>query len=170
MEKRINVSSTSKIAISGLLIAIGTTTSTLLTIPVLGAKMAPVQHFINVVSAVLLGPYYAVLNAFSISVLRNALGTGTLLAFPGSMVGALLAALMYKYFKNIYASALGEVVGTGLLGALLAYPIYAYILGKQAALTFFIVPFSISCVGGAIIALIFLNIPAIKNLLTKGRE
>ena len=170
MEKKIHVPIVSKIAISGILIAIGTTTSTLLTIPVFGAKMAPVQHFINVLSAVLLGPYYAVLNAFSISLLRNLLGTGTLLAFPGSMVGALLASLMYKYSKNIYASALGEIIGTGILGALLAYPVYAYILGKEAALTFFIVPFSISCIGGAIIATIFLNIPAIKNFLIKRGE
>lgn len=169
-ERNINVTTTSKISISGILIAIGTTTSTLLTIPVFGAKMAPVQHFINVISAVLLGPYYAVLNAFSISLLRNILGTGTLLAFPGSIVGALLASLMYKYFRNIYVSALGEVIGTGIIGALLAYPIYAYILGKQAALTFFIVPFSISCVGGSIIALVFLNIPAIKKFLIRRGE
>ena len=52
-----------KAALSGLLIAIAVVFGTF-SIPIFGAKMSPVQHFINVVSAVLLGPGYAVGNAF----------------------------------------------------------------------------------------------------------
>jgi thiamine-phosphate pyrophosphorylase len=43
----------------------------------------PFQATINVIAGVLLGPWYALLTAFAISVLRNAAGTGTFLAFPG---------------------------------------------------------------------------------------
>ena len=44
----------------------------------------------------MLGPGYAVGIAFGSSLLRNLLGWGTLLAFPGSMFGALLAGLFYR--------------------------------------------------------------------------
>ena len=88
-----------KAALSGLLIAIAVVFGTF-SIPIFGAKMSPVQHFINVVSAVLLGPGYAVGNAFIASLLRNILGTGSLLAFPGSMAGAFLSGILFSKFKN----------------------------------------------------------------------
>ena len=160
---------TYKFAISGILIALAVIFGTF-SIPVFGAKMSPVQHFINVVTAVTLGPIYAVGNAFIASLLRNIMGTGSLLAFPGSMVGALLAGIVYKRFNKIEYSVLGEVIGTGIIGALLAYPISSLILGKEVALFAYIAPFSISCIGGAIIAYIFLKVPAIEKLLIKGME
>ncbi len=55
--------------------------------------------------------------ALVIGILRNALGTGTLLAFPGGMIGAFLAGIAYRYTQNIYLGALGEIIGTGILGA-----------------------------------------------------
>jgi energy coupling factor transporter S component ThiW len=73
-------------------------TGHLIYIPVGVAKAFPIQHLINILSAVLLGPAYALWNAFAISLLRNLLGTGSLLAFPGSMIGALLAGLLYQNF------------------------------------------------------------------------
>ncbi|MGL4109182.1 energy coupling factor transporter S component ThiW [Clostridium sp. LP20] len=157
-----------KLAISGILIAIATIFGTF-SIPIFGAKMSPVQHFVNVVAAVVLGPIYAVGNAFVSSFLRNILGTGSLLAFPGSMIGALLAGLAYQKFKKIEIAVLGEIIGTGLLGALVAYPIAKLVLGKEVALFVYIVPFSISCIGGAIIAYILLKVPSIrKTLLLRG--
>ena len=82
-------------------------------IPVGITKCFPAQHMINVIAAVMLGPTYAICIAFIAAVLRNLLGLGTLLAFPGGMIGALLAGLAYQAFKNMYLAGLGEVIGTG---------------------------------------------------------
>ncbi|MFZ0135063.1 MAG: energy coupling factor transporter S component ThiW [Desulfobacterales bacterium] len=59
-------------------------------IPVGITKCFPAQHMINVLAAVMLGPAYAVGIAFAAAFLRNILGLGTLLAFPGGMIGAVL--------------------------------------------------------------------------------
>lgn len=42
-------------------------------------------------AGLILGPIYGVGIAFCVSLIRNLSGTGSLFAFPGSMVGALLA-------------------------------------------------------------------------------
>jgi len=148
---------TKKLTVAGVLIALGVLLSTFY-IPLGVSKCFPIQHLINVVSAVVLGPLYAVGNAFVISLLRNILGLGSPLAFPGSMIGALLAGMMYKQFKNIYAAAMGEVVGTGIIGALLAGYFSIYLLGTDVNVLFFIVPFALSSVGGSLIALFILKI------------
>ena len=96
---------TKKLVFSSMLIAIGTLLGHVIYIPVGVAKCFPIQHTINVISAVLLGPYFAILNAFSISLLRNILGTGSILAFPGSIFGALLASFLYKKTKNIASAS-----------------------------------------------------------------
>ncbi|MFW6001496.1 MAG: energy coupling factor transporter S component ThiW [Halanaerobium sp.] len=146
-----------KLTFSALLIALGTLSGHLIYIPVGAAKAFPVQHLINVLSAVLLGPAYAVLNAFIISLLRNMLGVGSLLAFPGSMFGALIAGIFYQIFKHKLWAIAGELFGTGLLGAVAAYPIAQYIMGSSTAVFFFVIPFSLSAVGGVVIAYLFLK-------------
>ncbi|MFT8348086.1 energy coupling factor transporter S component ThiW [Clostridium saccharoperbutylacetonicum] len=153
-----------KIALSGVLIGISVIFGTF-SIPVGAAKISPIQHFVNVVGAVTLGPMYAVANAFITSLIRNIMGTGSLLAFPGSMVGALLAGILYKKFRKPSIAVVGEIIGTGILGAILAYPIAALILGKQVAVFVYVIPFISSCSVGAIIAYFFVNIPIIKKTL-----
>lgn len=146
-----------KLTLSALLIALGTMTGHLIYIPIGVAKAFPVQHLINVLAAVLLGPAYAVWNAFAISLFRNILGTGSLLAFPGSMIGALIAGLLYQRFKSQSWALIGELFGTGILGALAAYPIAKFLMGSSAAVFFFIIPFSLSSAGGVSIAFLFLK-------------
>jgi energy coupling factor transporter S component ThiW len=153
-----------KIALSGVLIGISVIFGTF-SIPILGAKISPVQHFVNVVGAITLGPIYALLNAFVTSIIRNIMGTGSLLAFPGSMVGALLSGILYKKFRKPIIAVIGEVIGTGILGALLAYPIAAIVLGKEVALFVYIIPFTMSCSAGAAIAYLFVKIPIIGKTL-----
>jgi energy coupling factor transporter S component ThiW len=69
------------------------------------------------------------------------------------MCGALLCGLAYKYSGNLYATYLGEVIGTGLLGALLAYPVALFLIGNKTAVLFmFVIPFSVSTLGGTVIA------------------
>ncbi len=148
---------TKKLTASAMLIAIGALAGNVIYIPVGASKCFPIQHTINVLSAVLLGPLYGVGNAFCISLLRNFMGTGSLLAFPGSMVGALLAGYVYKMTKNHYATAVAEVVGTGILGGLLAVPIAVLIMGKEAGALAYVPGFLLSSFGGSIIAVILLK-------------
>lgn len=145
-----------KLSLAGLLIALGVVCSAFY-IPLGAAKCFPVQHMINVISGVLLGPLYSVGVAFGISLLRVLTGTGTLLAFPGSMIGALSCGLLFKMTRKLPMAYLGEVVGTGIIGALAAFPIAAFILGKEAALFAYVMPFMISSAGGATISILVLN-------------
>jgi energy-coupling factor transport system ATP-binding protein len=142
-----------------ILVAIGVALSPFTSVPIGIAKINPTQHFVNVVSAVLLGPWWAAGVAMIIGILRNALGTGTLLAFPGGMIGAFLAGLLYRLTKNIYLGAFGEVVGTGLIGAgVSALVVAPFLLGKKMALGALIVVFSGSTVLGSILGVVGLKI------------
>jgi len=128
-------------------------------IPVGISKCFPAQQMVNVLAAVILGPWYAVVIAFAAGVIRNILGLGTLLAFPGGMIGALLAGLAYKLSKNVYAAGLGEIIGTGLLGALAsAWIVGPIFMGKSMAVGTLIIAFSISTLGGTIIGILALHL------------
>lgn len=147
-------SNTKKLAVAGILCAVAVVGS-LFSFPVLGSKCAPVQHMVNVICAVFLGPWYGVAVAFVASLLRNLLGIGSLMAFPGSMCGALLCGLLYWKTKNLPAALVAEVTGTGLIGGLAAYPIATLFMGVDAAAVAFyayIVPFLVSTVAGSILA------------------
>lgn len=128
-------------------------------IPVGISKCFPAQHMVNVLAGVMLGPGYAVAVAAAAGVIRNILGLGTLLAFPGGMIGAFLAGLAYKLTRNIYLAGLGEIIGTGLLGALASAWIVAPVLmQKTMALITLIVAFSVSTIGGTAIGLVALHL------------
>ena len=145
---------TKKIALAGVLCAVAVVGS-MFSFPVFGSKCAPVQHMVNVLCAVLLGPWYGVAVAFVASLLRNLLCLGSLMAFPGSMCGALLCGILYHKTKNLLATLAGEVFGTGIIGGLLAWPVAVFLMGKAAgdiAFYAYIVPFLVSTVGGSIIA------------------
>ena len=143
MNKKVSIQ---KLAISGVLIALAVVLSGF-SIPIGASKCFPIQHMVNVIAGTLLGPWYAVGMAFVTSLIRLIMGTGTLLAFPGSMVGALCCGLAFRYIfpkwsfaKRVPIAFLGEIIGTGILGAMAAFPIATFI------------PFGVSTVGGALIA------------------
>lgn len=140
-----------KLAIAGILIALGVVCSTF-SIPVGASRCFPVQHMVNVLAAVILGPYYGVAMAAITSLIRVAVGTGTFLAFPGSMCGALAAGLIYKYTKRMYAAALGELFGTSIIGGILCYPVAVLFMNQEAALFSYVIPFFVSSLGGSIAA------------------
>jgi energy-coupling factor transport system ATP-binding protein len=150
---------TRKIARAVILVAIGVALSPLTSFPVGIAKVNPTQHFVNVVGAILLGPRWALINATIIGILRNALGVGTLLAFPGGMIGAFMAGYAYRYTRNVYWAALGEIVGTGILGALasgwLVAPVF---MGSTMAMGVLIASFLASTILGSVLGLVALNI------------
>ncbi|MCR6546029.1 energy coupling factor transporter S component ThiW [Dehalobacterium formicoaceticum] len=143
-----------KLSIAGILCAVAVVGS-LLAVPVLGSKCAPVQHMVNILCAVLLGPGYGLGVAFSASLIRNLLGLGSLMAFPGSMFGALLCGLMYRKTKKLFPTLAAEVFGTAILGGLSAYPLAVLFLGQAVAgLVFYayIIPFLISTAAGAFLS------------------
>ena len=152
--KNVNVK---KLALAGILVAVGIVCSPL-SIPVGASKCAPVQHFINILGGVFLGPGYAVGMAFVTSLLRNLMGTGTLLAFPGSMCGAFLCGMLYKYGKHLPFAYLGELFGTSVIGGLLSYPIATLIMGSESAVFGFVLPFFVSSCGGTIIAAVLVTV------------
>ena len=135
--------SAKKLALAGMFCALCVVGS-VFSFPMFGSKCAPVQHMVNVLCAVLLGPWWGVGVAFVASLLRNLLGLGSLMAFPGSMFGALLCGLVYHKTKNLLATVAGEVFGTSVLGGLCAYPVAIFLMGKSAgdiAFYAYIVPF-----------------------------
>lgn len=143
---------TRKLTSAAMLIAIGTLSAHLIYIPAGASKCFPVQHAINVMGAVLLGTDYAVAIGFVIAALRNLLGTGSILAFPGSMLGALVAGFLYSRYKAIPAAMAGEIFGTGILGGFVAWIMASALLGTDTVAWFFIPPFLVSTVGGSVIA------------------
>lgn len=146
-----------KLGVASMLAAVGVVTSTFY-IPIGASKCFPIQAMINIISGIFLGPAYAVGIAFTTSTLRLLLGTGSLLAFPGSMIGALCCGLLYKYTHKYYLAYLGEVIGTGILGALAAFPIVTLVMSKQAALFAYVLPFIISSFCGSIISMVLIGI------------
>lgn len=149
--KKVNLK---KLTITALMAAVAVVGS-LFSFPVFGSKCAPVQHLVNILCVVTVGPWWTLAQAFIASLIRNLIGLGSPLAFPGSMCGALLGGLLYKYGKKLPFAYIGEVVGTGILGGMLSYPIAYLVMGNKAAALFtFVVPFLISTCGGTLIAIV----------------
>lgn len=156
MEKIIQ---TKKLCMAGILCACAVVGS-MFSFPVFGSKCAPVQHMVNILCAVMLGPGYGVGVAFAASLIRNLFGLGSLMAFPGSMFGALLCGIVYWKIRNIPAALLAEVIGTAVLGGLSAYPVAILFMGQSAgdiAFYAYMIPFLISTAGGAVLSGIFLG-------------
>lgn len=137
-----------KLVFAAVLVALAVVGS-LVSFPIGASKCAPVQHLVNIIGAVFLGPA---------ALLRNLLGLGSLLAFPGSMVGAFVAGMLYKYIKKLPAAYVGELFGTSVLGGLLAYPVARFLVGAPAAaITVYILPFFVSCAGGTVLAIVIVT-------------
>ena len=150
-------SRTRRLALAGVFTALAIVGS-FLSFPVAGSKCAPVQHIINILAAVMLGPWYSVGIAFCASLLRNLLGLGSMMAFPGSMVGALCCGLVYSICHKLSLTCLAEALGTGILGGLAAYPVAVYIMGiTPAGIFVYVVPFLISTIAGSILAFLLIT-------------
>lgn len=137
----------------------------LFSFPFLGAKCSPVQHLVNIIGGVYLGPWYSLEMAFCASLIRNILGLGSPMAFPGSMVGAFLSGIMFhRVFKGkslavrLPAAYAGELFGTSVIGGMLSFPI-AYFIMKNAAATLFgfVFPFFVSSVVGTVTAAVIVT-------------
>lgn len=157
-----------KTVISGMMVALIIVLSGFY-IPIGASKCFPIQHMMNILAAVILGPWWGVGIAFVASLLRNIMGTGTLMAFPGSMVGALCCGLMFQATRKLVPTYIAEVIGTGVLGGLLACPVAIYMMGREAALFTYVLPFLVSTVGGTIIAAVLIGVLARTKALDQMR-
>lgn len=168
-----NRSQIQKLALCGLLCALGVVGGTF-SIPVFASRCCPMQSIINMVGAVLLGPGYAVGVGFTVALLRNLMGLGTLFAFPGSIFGALLAGLFYQKCTRLWAACLGECLGTGLLATVSAWPIAVLLMGQECAVFTYLVPFGTTAVCGSLIGAAFLyalaRTGALKSLQTADKK
>ena len=119
---------------AALLAAAGVLLSPAFSFPLGVTRAFPLQHMINIFLAVLCGTRYSVSAAFTTSVIRNIIGSGSLLAFPGSMIGAFLSGYLYRRTKKLWAAVLGEFAGTSLIGGLVSYPWPLSLWGRQKEL------------------------------------
>ncbi len=134
--------------------------------------MCPMAHLINVTCAVFMGPWYALLCALLIGVIRMAVMGIPPLALTGAIFGATLSGVFYKLSKGkIIAAVLGEIIGTGIIGAIVSYPIMTYLWGKEGLTWFFYVPSFImgTLIGGSIAYLLLKNLEK-AGLLAKMQE
>ena len=163
---------TKKLAVAGIFCAVAVVGS-LFSFPVFASKCSPVQHMVNILCAVLLGPGYGLGAAFGAALIRNLFGLGSLLAFPGSMCGALVCGLVYSKTRNIFATLVGEVLGTAIIGGLCAYPVAIFFMGQSAgsiAYYAYILPFLISTAGGAVISGVLIYSLKKANILRRMQE
>ncbi len=103
-------------------------------------SMAPFQHFIDVLAAVFVGPWYGCAAAFLCGIMRMMSGR-TIQAVTGAVFGPILGGLLYRKTKNIYLVFVGEVIGTGIIGALASYPPMRLFYGLEVQKWYYYVPF-----------------------------
>ena len=116
-----------KMTVLSMLIAIGVVISPILRVE----GMCPMAHFINIVCSVFLGPWYSLLCATLIGIIRMVTMGIPPLALTGAIFGAFLSGVFYRLSKGkIICAVLGEIVGTGIIGALMSYPVMTFIWGK----------------------------------------
>lgn len=144
-----------KMVMLSMLIALGVVISPILRVE----GMCPMAHFINIVCSVFLGPWYSLLCAALIGIIRMIVMGIPPLALTGAIFGAFLSGVFYRASKGkLICAVLGEVIGTGIIGALVSYPVMTYLWGKEGLSWLFYVP-SFTCgtlIGGSI-AYVFLR-------------
>ncbi|MFD1317047.1 energy coupling factor transporter S component ThiW [Loigolactobacillus zhaoyuanensis] len=146
-----------RLVLTALLTALAVVGGTVFQFPLGPARVAPTQHLINLISGVVVGPYYALAQALLTSLIRNMLGTGTVLAFPGSMIGALLTGWAFRKTHRLAVATGAELLGDGIFGALLAFPVAQLFMGTKGALWLFVPTFLPSVIIGVIIGYILLK-------------
>lgn len=154
-----------KMIFLAMMVAVGVVISPILRVE----GMCPMAHFINVTCAVLLGPWYAFICACAIGFIRMAFMGIPPLALTGAVFGAFLSGVFYRLSKGkLVCAFLGEVVGTGIIGAIVSYPVMTLLWGRTGLTWFFYVPSFIAgtLIGGSI-AFLFLKQLQKAKMLSK---
>lgn len=138
-----------RLVLMAMLIGLGVVISPILRIE----GMCPMAHLINITAAVLLGPWYAFTVAVLIGIIRMVVMGIPPLALTGAIFGAALSGILYRASHGkIWAAVIGEIIGTGIIGAIVSYPVMTLFYGKTGLTWTFYVPFFISgtLIGGSI--------------------
>ena len=144
-----------KMIVLSMLIALGVVISPIMRVE----GMCPMAHFINIVCSVFLGPWYSLLCATLIGIIRMATMGIPPIALTGAIFGAFLSGVFYRISKGkIIFAVFGEIIGTGIIGAIVSYPVMNFIWGKEGLSWMFYVPSFIcgTLIGGSI-AYVFLR-------------
>lgn len=115
--------------------------------------MCPMAHLINITCSVFLGPWYSLLCASLIGILRMVLMGIPPLALTGAVFGAVLSGILYRASKGrLWAAVLGEIIGTGIIGAVASYPVMEIFYGRTGLSWMYYVPLFISgtLIGGSL--------------------
>lgn len=151
-----------KMALAGVLTALSFATSSVVVLP----NMAPFQHFFNVITAVLLGPWYAIAVAFLTGSLRMILAGRPILAIVGAVIGAGLAGFLYCWTGKYSAAVIGEVIGTGVISAIVTVPLMNVLYHAHVPSLFFYIPFFMpAATFGAVLGYLFLKVTQKTGLL-----
>lgn len=154
-----------KLTVLSMLVALGVVISPILRVE----GMCPMAHFINIVCSVFMGPWYSLLCATLIGIIRMAAMGIPPLALTGAVFGAFLSGVFYRMSKGkIICAVVGEVIGTGIIGAIVSYPVMTYLWSRDGLSWMFYVPSFIcgTLIGGSI-AYVFLRKIASNGMLTK---
>lgn len=154
-----------KMIVFSMLVALGVVISPILRVE----GMCPMAHFINIVCSVFLGPWYSLLCATLIGVIRMVTMGIPPIALTGAIFGAFLSGVFYRMSKGkIIFAMLGEIIGTGIIGAIVSYPVMDFIWGKEGLSWLFYVPSFIcgTLIGGSI-AYVFLRKLADNGMLSR---
>ena len=143
---------TFRMVMLAMMVAIGVVISPILRIE----GMCPTAHLINIVCSVLMGPWYSLLCATMIGVIRMLFMGIPPLALTGAVFGAFLSGVFYR------------LSGGKIICSLVSYPVMAFIMGRDGLNAFFYTPMFISAtiMGGAA-AYVFLKALSKAGLLAK---
>ena len=146
-----------RLVVMAMLIGLGVVISPILRIE----GMCPMAHLINITCAVLLGPWYALLCATLIGIIRMTIMGIPPLALTGAVFGAVLSGILYRISDGrIWAAVIGEIIGTGIIGAIVSYPVMTLLYGRTGLTWMFYVPMFISgtLIGGTICFFLLLTL------------
>lgn len=138
-----------KMVMLSMLVAIGVVISPILRIE----GMCPMAHLINIVCAVLMGPWYSLLCATLIGIIRMSFMGIPPLALTGAVFGAALSGIFYRLSGGrLLAAIVGEIIGTGIIGAVVSYPVMTLLWGKSGIGWAFYIPLFLggTLIGGTV--------------------
>ncbi|HIQ74512.1 MAG TPA: energy coupling factor transporter S component ThiW [Candidatus Cottocaccamicrobium excrementipullorum] len=156
---------TLRMVMLSMMVAIGVVISPILRIE----GMCPTAHLVNIVCSVLLGPWYSLLCACMIGIIRMMFMGIPPLALTGAVFGAFLSGVLYRLSKGkIICAVLGEIIGTGIIGSMVSYPVMAFLMGRDGLTAFYYTPMFLSATTmGGIVAYLFLKSLSRSGLLAK---
>lgn len=143
-----------KLSILAMMIAVDVVLSPLFRIE----GMAPMSSVVNVIAATFMGPLYTVLMALICGIIRMLVLSIPPLALTGAVFGAALASWLYAYYPKVWGAIMGEIIGTGLIGSLLSYPVMVWFTGSTNGLFWLVYTprFFGGSISGSIIAFLVL--------------